>query len=170
MALQLPDWYREDVNEDAEAVICDLFEWLLEGCDIPVVTWMTDEMYENPRPTLRVHRAGGRANASLPIDEPVIQIGAWSQSRRDSWRLIEFTRAVMEAVSGGFKVPRSTLGPSGERVYTQINDVEEFSGPIQLMDEFADDRFIPVNYRVLIRKNRRYNADHYRRILNNLPS
>lgn len=168
MSLALPPWYGGGF-EDVEAIVCDLFEWLL-GPDIPVVTWLTDDAYDNPRPMLRVHRSAGRGDESLPLDNAVVQIGAWSQTRSESWELIGFVRSVMAAITGGFKVPRSTFKSNGERIHTQINQVEEWGGPVQVPDEFIDDRLVTANYRVLVRGSRRYSPDYYRQILDNLPS
>lgn len=162
MALQLPSWWQGGFV-DVEAVICDLFQWLLGG-DIPVVTWLTEDYYDDPRPVIRVHRVAGKALDGLPFDHAVVSIGVLSQSRRDTWELVHFVRHVMAAISGGFKVPRA----DGTR--TQINSVEEWAGPVQTMDEFVDDRFVSVNYRVLVREPRRYSPDYYRRIMENLPS
>lgn len=162
MALTLPSWWQGGFV-DVEALLCDLFEWLL-GEEIPVVTWLTEDYYDDPRPVIRVHRAAGKALDGLPFDHAVVQIGVLSQSRRDSWELIHFVRHVMAACSGGFKVPR----PDG--THTQINSVEEWAGPVQAMDEFIDDRFVSVNYRVLVRESRRHSPDYYRRIIENLPS
>jgi len=87
-----------------------------------------------------------------------------SQSRRDSWQLIGFVRHAMAACSGGFKVPRQ------DGTFTQINSVEEWAGPVQALDEYVDDKFISVNYRILVREPRLQTSDYYRQIMNNLPS
>lgn len=162
MTLTLPSWYKGGF-EDVEDLLCDLFEFLL-GDEIPVVTWLVEDYYDNPRPVLRVHRASGKAMEGLPFDHAVVQLGAFSQSRRDSWELIGFVRHVMAACSGGYRVPRK------DGSVTQINSVEEWVGPIQAPDEFIDDRFVSANYRVLVRESRRYSPDYYRQIMNNLPS
>jgi len=162
MTLELPSWWQGGFV-DVEALICDLFTWLL-GDTIPVVTWLVEDYYQNPRPVIRVHRAAGKAVDGLPFDHAVVSIGVLSQSRRDSWELIGFVRHVMAACSGGFKVPRE------DGTHTQINSVEEWAGPVQAMDEFVDDKFVSVNYRILVREARQFSPDYYRRILNNLPS
>lgn len=162
MTLTLPAWYHGGFV-DVEDMLCDLFEWLL-GPEIPVVTWLIEDYYDDPRPLLRVHRASGKAVEGLPFDHAAVNIGALSQSRHDSWELIGFVRHVMAAVSGGFRVPRK------DGSFTQINSVEEWVGPIQAPDEFIDDRFVSANYRVLVREPRRNGPENYRQILNNLPS
>ncbi len=162
MTLSLPSWYQGGFV-DIEELLCDLFTFLL-GPDIPVVTWLVEDYYNDPVPMLRVHRAAGKAVDGMPFDHAVVQIGALSQSRRDSWELIGFVRHVMAACSGGYKVPR----PDG--THTQINSVEEWAGPVQALDEFVDDRFVSVNYRVLVREPRQFSPDYYRKIMNNLPS
>ncbi|BCO56085.1 hypothetical protein MINTM005_13290 [Mycobacterium intracellulare] len=170
MTLVLPDWYQGGY-EDVEAVLCDMFSFLLgssqdpetgEWTGVPVVTWLEDDYYDNPRPVLRVHRASGKAFVDLPFDHAVVQIGAFSQSRKDSWELITFVRTVMAAASGGFKVPRL------DGTHTQINSVDEWAGPVQSPDDFIDDRFVPASYKVVVRGSRRYNPDYYRRIMDNL--
>ncbi len=165
MTLNLPAWYQGGF-EDQEALVCDLFEWLL-GDEIPVVTWLPDDAYDDPRPMLRVHRTSGRSEAGLPYDHAVVSIGAWSRTRKESWELITFVRHVMAACSGGFKVPRS-FEKNGERAHTQIMSVEEWAGPIQVADEFIDDRYVSVAYRVLVREPR--STPNYRQIMSNLPS
>lgn len=161
MSLDLPDWFKGGFV-DVEDLLCDFFSWLL-GPDVPVVTWLTEDYYIDPKPVLRVHRAGGKAVDGLPFEYAVVQIGVLSQSRHDSWQLIHFVRHVMAACSGGFKVPRQ----DGTR--TQINSVEEWAGPVQALDEYIDDRFVSVNYRILVREPRDISPDYYRRIMNNLP-
>lgn len=163
MALNLPSWY-EGGFVDVEDLLCDLFDWLLSDEEIPVVTWLIEDYYLDPKPVIRVHRASGRAVDGMPFDHAVVQIGVLSQSRKDSWELIGFVRHVMAACSGGFKVPRK------DGTYTQINSVEEWVGPVQAFDEYVDDRFVSVNYRILVREPRRYSPDFYRRIMDKLPS
>lgn len=162
MSLSLPPWYKGGFV-DVEALLCDLFEWLV-GPEIPVVTWLTEDDHTNPGPVLRVIRAAGSSVDGLPFDDAVVQIGALSESRSESWELLGFVRHVMAACSGGFKVPR----PDG--THTQINSVAEWACPVQALDKFIDDRFVFVNYRVLVREPRRYSPDFYRQIMNNLPS
>jgi hypothetical protein len=162
MTLSLPSWYKGGFI-DIEDLLCDLFTWLL-GDAIPVVTWLVEDYYINPRPVIRVHRAAGRAVDGMPFDHAVVQIGVLSQSRQDSWQLAEFVRQVMAACSGGFKVPRQ------DGTVTQINSVEEWAGPVQALDEFVDDKFISINYRVLVRNPRSISPDYYRQIMNDLPS
>ncbi len=170
MTLPLPDWYTGG-NVDVEELICDLFTWVLVDADpeIPVVTWLEDEWYKDPFPVIRVHRASGRMHADLPLDNAVVQIAVLSRSRKESWELISFVRQVMAACSGGFKVPRSTFKENGVRERTQINSVDEWSGPIQSPDEFIDDRLVTVSYRVLVRESRFKSPEHYRQIMENLP-
>ena len=148
---------------ESEDLLCDLFTWLL-GEQIPVVTWLIEDYYINPRPVIRVHRGGGAAVDGMPFDHAVVQIGALSQNRHDSWELIGFVRQVMAACSGGFKVPRK------DGTVTQINSVEEWVGPVQAFDEYVDDRFVSVNYRILVREPRSVSPDYYRQIMNTLPS
>lgn len=162
MSLDLPEWWQGGFI-DTEELVCDLFSWLL-GEDIPVVTWLVEDYYLNPRPVIRVHRATGKAVDGMPFDHAVVQIGVLSRSRRDSWELVTFVRHVMAACSGGFKVPRR------DGTHTQINSVEEWVGPVQALDEYVDDKFVSVNYRILVREPRRVSPDYYRQILNNLPS
>ena len=162
MTLQLPSWY-EGGFVDIEALLCDLFSWLL-GNSIPVVTWLVEDYYINPRPVIRVHRAAGKAVDGMPFDHAVVQIGVLSQSRQDSWQLAEFVRQVMAACSGGFKVPRQ------DGTFTQINSVEEWAGPVHALDEYVDDKFISINYRILVRNPRSVSPDYYRQIMNTLPS
>ena len=161
-SLSLPSWY-EGGFVDIEDLLCDLFTWLL-GEQIPVVTWLIEDYYINPRPVIRVHRGGGAAVDGMPFDHAVVQIGALSQNRHDSWELIGFVRQVMAACSGGFKVPRK------DGTVTQINSVEEWVGPVQAFDEYVDDRFVSVNYRILVREPRSVSPDYYRQIMNTLPS
>ena len=162
MSLVLPSWYRGGFI-DVEELLCDLFSWLL-GSTIPVVTWLIEDYYTDPRPVIRVHRAAGQAMDGMPFDYAIVQIGVLSQSRHDSWELMGFVRHVMAACSGGFKVPRL------DGTFTQIQSVEEWAGPVQAMDEFVDDRFVSANYRVLVREPRGLSPDYYRQVLDNLPT
>lgn len=168
MTSPLPAWFDRDdpTYEDVEGLVCDLFEWLTP--DLPCVTWLPDEWYDNPHPILVVHRAAGRADDDLPHDYATVQIACLSRSRAEAWELLGFVRVVMQAISGGFKVPRS-FSKNGKRVRTQVMSVEEWAGPIQSSDEFADDRRVTANYRVLVRENRFRSPDYYRQILNTLP-
>jgi len=161
MSLSLPPWYQGGFV-DIEELICDLFSWLL-GSSIPVVTWLIEDYYENPRPVIRVYRAGGSVVDGRPFDNAVVQIGVLSQSRKDSWELIGFVRHVMAACSGGLKVPRAN------GTFTQINSVEEWAGPVQALDEYVDDKFVSVNYKILVREPR-VSPDYYRQIISNLPA
>lgn len=169
MISDLPSWYDQDQPpyEDVEALICDLFAWLIPA--IPAVTWLPDSWYETPQPILVAHRAAGRADESYPHDYATVQIAAMARSRSEAWELLGFVRVVMQAVSGGFKVPRSFFRENGQRVRTQVMSVEEWAGPIQSSDEFADDRRVTANYRVLVRENRFRSPDYYRQIMNTLP-
>ena len=163
MSLTLPDWWHGGFV-DVEELLCDLFSWLL-GDEIPVVTWLVEDYYRNPRPVIRVHRAQGRAIDGLPFDHAVVSMGVLSRSRRESWELIAFIRHVMAACSGGFKVPRA------DGTHTQINSVEEWGGPVQALDEFIDDKFVSANYKIHVRDaNRKYSSDYYPRVMENLPS
>lgn len=166
MTLTLPDWY-DGGYEDVEALVCDLFSWLLP--DVPVSTWLLDGWYENPEPCLIIHRSTGRRDEDLPQDYATVEIAALARTRSDAWELLGFVRSVMNALQGGFKVPRSFFRENGERARTQVMSVEEWAGPIQSSDEFIDDRCVTANYRVLVRENRFRSPDYYRQILTNLP-
>ena len=162
-----PAWYDQDGYEDVEALVCDLFSWLMP--DVPAVTWLPDEWYEEPEPIILVRRAAGRMDADLPHDYATVQVAAMARSRAEAWELLSFVRTMMQAVSGGFKVPRSFFRENGERARTQIMSVEEWAGPTQSSDEFIDDRCVTANYRVLVRESRFRSPDYYRQILNSLP-
>lgn len=162
MTLSLPSWWEGGFH-DVEDLLCDLFSWLL-GNDEDVVTWLPDDWYDNPRPVIRVHRAAGKAADGLPFDNAVVSIGVLARTRKESWEYIAFVRHVMAACSGGFKVPRK------DGTHTQIKSVEEWAGPVQALDEFIDDKFVSVNYRIQVREPRNSGPDHYRRVMENLPS
>jgi hypothetical protein len=164
-ALDLPSWF-EGGYTDTEDAICDYFEWLTDG-KVFVCTWLPPGWYDpssgkGTEPTLRVWRQPGRADGSLRTDESLIQIAALTRSRSDSWKLIDFVRRMMDdEVFALVPIPRK------DGSVTKFQGATEWLGPQQVPEQFIDDKFIPVTYRLPIREPRF--LPNYRDILKSLP-
>lgn len=162
--LELPDWYQGGYT-DTEDALCDYFEWLL-GDRVFVCTWLPKGHYEpysenGTQPTLRIWRQPGRADQSIRTDETLVQIAAIAETRADAWKLIDFVRQMMDyLVLERFPIPRKdgsvTKFPSGE----------EWLGPQTIPERLIDEKFIPVTYKLPLRKPR--GLPNYRQILTNL--
>ncbi|ATN93984.1 tail terminator [Mycobacterium phage Kumao] len=160
----LPDWY-DGGYLDVEDVICEYFSWLL-GDRVYVCTWLPEDWYDptsgqGTEPTLRIWRQPGRADGSLRTDESLVQIAAITRRRSDSWRLSDFVRRMMDdEVICGLGIPYK-----GKTV--RLGSCEEWLGPQQVPEQFIDDKFIPVTFKLQVREPR--GLPNYRQIVQSLP-
>ncbi|OQW34508.1 MAG: hypothetical protein A4E20_10840 [Nitrospira sp. SG-bin2] len=164
--MNLPNWFKGGF-EDTEDAICDYFEWLL-GDSVFVCTWLppghytpTVEPNGGTQPTLRVWRQPGLAEPDLRVDETLIQIASIAETRADAWKLCDFVRSMMDPyVLERFPIPRK------DGSVTKFSYSKEWLGPQTIPERIIDEKFIPVTYKLPIRKPR--NLPNYRQIINNL--
>lgn len=164
--LELPDWFAGGF-EDTEAAVCDYFEWLL-GDGVFICTWLpeghytpTTESVGGTQPTLRIWRQPGRIDQSMRTDETLVQIAAIAETRADAWKLIDFVRQMMDyLVLERFPIPRK------DGSVTKFSSGEEWLGPQTIPERIIDEKFIPVTYKLPLRKPR--NLPNYRKILTDL--
>lgn len=164
--LELPEWFLGGF-EDTEAAICDYFEWLL-GDSVYVCTWLPPGYY-NPtvedgngtQPTLRIWRQPGKFDDESRTDACLIQVASIAETRADAWKLNDFVRQMMDyLVFERFPIPRK------DGSTTRFSSAEEWMGPQIIPERIIDDKFIPVTYKLPIRKPR--NLPNYRKILSDL--
>lgn len=166
MSSFLPDWF-DPGYQDIEDTVCDYFDWCGEG-KLKVFTWLPSGYYdpstgEGTQPTLRVWRQPGKADSSLRTDECLVQIACITQRRSSTWELVEFVRRMMDdGVVGMLPIPRKDGSVS------KILASEEWLGPQQVPEQFIDDKFVPVTFKLRTREAR-FLPD-YRQILKSLPT
>jgi hypothetical protein len=162
MSVDLPDWYTVPGYHDVEQLFVDYFSWInptvYVGTVIPSGWWTPDSA---PAPLIRVWRLPGRADPQLREDESVVNIATLSRSRQDSWKLSGFVRDAMRAAPG-VKIPR------GDGTKTVVDAVSEWVGPSQIPEQFIDDKFIPITFRVSLGMRRI--VPDYHKIIANLPT
>lgn len=159
MSIGYPPWYQGGCP-DVERVMRDLFADLLTG--VEVVAWMPPD-YANQLASgvsfLRIFRLGGRINVDNRawVDETRVQFAALSESRDDSWALVEFVRQVLYAYrEGGGHV----VGPT---TTTFIAVPGEVVGPQLIPEQMRDERLVPVTFDV--HTNRPKGLPNYRQEL-----
>lgn len=170
MTVQLPDWYTKGGFEDVEDAICDYFEFLL-GDSVYVCTWLpagyytyTDDGRPIPnwtQPTLRIWRQPGLADPDIGVDETLVQIAAMAGSRADAWELNCFVRDMMNPnVLERFPIPRK------DGSVTKFSYSKEWLGPQTIPERVVDEKFIPVTYKLPIKRKRL--LPNYRQIITDL--
>lgn len=143
--LTLPGWYEEPfVN--VENLLIDIFSDLLPDYDVGC--WAMDDWLTggNPvSPTVWFFRVpGGRVDWSARKDECQVQVLVATGSRDDSWRLMNFVRAILLPMQGDkYKM---TDG------YTaQIHRAEEVVGPQLLTPgQRVDTRVVTANFQISV--------------------
>ena len=104
MTLALPEWYEENFV-DIETLLIDLFSRILP--DINVGCWVADDWLDDPTPEpelLFFRLPGTRVDYDRNSDTCHVQVVAITDSRDDSWRLMNLVRAVILPMQG-FRVP-----------------------------------------------------------------
>lgn len=169
MTLELPDWFVGGF-EDTEDAVCDYFSWLL-GDSFVVCTWLPPEFFTYTdsgtplpnwtQPALRIWRQPGKFDDEARLDHSLIQIAAVAPTRAEVVKLNSFVRAMMDPlVFIRFPIPRK------DGSVTKFSSAEEWLGPQQIPERIIDEKFIPVTYKLPIRKPR--NLPNYRQIITNL--
>lgn len=165
----LPDWYQGGFV-DTEDAICDYFEFLL-GNAVLVCTWLPMEFWVTSdsgavlpnwtQPALRIWRQPGKFDDETRTDNALIQIASLAPTRAGAVELNDFVRQMMDPlVFERFPIPRK------DGSITKFSSSEEWLGPQQIPERIVDDKFIPVTYKLPIRKPR--NLPNYRQIITNL--
>ena len=164
----LPNWYVTQYP-DTEDALCDYFEWLTDG-KVKAYTWLPPEFYdfsdeagfEAPQPSLWVWRKPGKSDQDARTDSQLVQIAAITNTRADSWELIGFVREMMEdKIICNLDIPRA------DGSFTRFRHSEEWLGPEIRVAGIADEKFIPVTFKVSVREIRA--RPEYRQIIKNLP-
>lgn len=152
MSLELPDWY-EDNFVDVESMLIDLFSRLVPTLNVGC--WEADDWLDdpNPEPELLFFRLpGARVDYDRNSDLCHVQVVAVTPSRDDSWRLIDFVRAIVLPMQG-FRIRM-------ENGYTaQVWCTEDIAGPQLLTPEQQiDNRVVTAvfSFRVGLRSRKRY--------------
>jgi len=162
----LPDWF-DPGYQDIEDTVCDYFDWITAGA-VKTFTWLPPGFYDpasgkGTQPTLRVWRQPGKADSSLRTDESLVQIACITPKRSTSWELVEFVRRMMDdEVIGLLPIPRKDGSTS------KILSSEEWLGPQQVPEQFIDEKFVPVTFKLRTREARF--LPNYRQILKSLPT
>jgi hypothetical protein len=170
MTIDLPDWYTQGGFEDTEDAMCDYFEFLLTGKNVYVCTWLPADYYiqtdAGPRPnwtqpTLRIWRQPGLADPDLGVDETLIQIASLAPTRAEAWELNCFVRDMMNPnVLERLPIPRK------DGSVTKFSYSREWLGPQSIPERIIDEKFIPVTYKLPIKRKRL--LPNYRQIITNL--
>lgn len=166
--LELPDWF-EGGYLDAEDLAMCYFKRLLGG-RVYVCTWIPPGHYTltpgeevgGTQPTLRVWRQPGKSDPDLRRDQTLIQFAAITPTRKESWKLVEFVRRMLEDdVVGGFPIINS------DGVKSSFAKSEEWLGPQLIPERVVDEKFIPVTFKLGLREP--IGLPNYRKVINNLP-
>lgn len=166
--LQLPEWF-EGGYTDAEELVMSYFQWLL-GDRVFVCSWLPPGHYAlspgvevgGTQPTLRVWRQPGRSDPELRRDEALVQIAAITPTRKESWQLVTFVRALMDDEV----FPRTKIVlPDGTK--TSASTSSEWMGPQLVPERIVDEKFIPVTFKIGLREP--VGLPNYKQILNTLP-
>lgn len=100
MSLVLPTWYEENFV-DIESMFIDLFSRIVPGVDVGC--WYADDWLDDPTPDpqlLFFRLPGSRVDYDKNSDICHVQVVALTPSRDDSWRLMNFVRAVVLPMQG----------------------------------------------------------------------
>lgn len=152
MTLELPDWFENNfVN--VEDLLIDLFSRLLP--DVEVGCWYADDWLDDPSPApqlLFFRLPGSRVDLDRNSDVCNVQVIAVSESRDDSWRLMNFVRAVVLPMQGVKVVMEDGFT-------AQVWSVDDIAGPELLTPgQQIDNRVVAsvFSLRVGLRSRKRY--------------
>lgn len=143
--LVFPSWYEEPfVN--VENLLIDMFTDLLPNYECGC--WTPDDWLEagNPvKPTIWFFRVpGGRVDWAGRKDECQVQVLVATDNRDDSWRLMNFVRAMLLPMQGDkYKMVDGSMA--------QIHRVEEVVGPQLLTPgQRVDTRVVAANFQISV--------------------
>lgn len=162
----LPAWFVPGY-QDVEDLVCDYFDWITAG-SVKTYTWLPSGYYDpsegkGTEPTLRIWRQPGKADSSLRTDECLVQVACITKKRSSTWQLVEFVRRMMDdEVIGLLPIPRK------DGTVSKILACEEWLGPQQVPEQYIDDKFVPVTFKLCTREARL--LPDYRQILKSLPT
>lgn len=106
--------------------------WLPSESDI-------DDILASGQAILRIFRTGGKVNRAEKRDEPNVQVAALSNSRDDSWELIEFVRTgVLELGYAEGSVVPGTIH--------KLHYAGEVLGPQLIPEQYRDERLVPATF------------------------
>lgn len=151
-AVNLPEWFDNNFV-DVEDMLIGFFSKLLP--DVNVGCWTADDWLDDPEPDpqLLVFRLPGtRVDLDRFSDICHVQVIAVTPSRDDSWKLIDFARAVLLPMQG-FRIPME----DGFTAAVWCSD--EITGPQLLTPgQQIDTRVVTtvVSVRVGMRSRKRY--------------
>lgn len=100
MSLELPEWFENNFI-DVETLMIDLFSKVLPN--ILVGCWEADDWLDDPEPEpqlLFFRLPGSRVDYDRNSDICHMQVVAITDSRDDSWRLMNLVRAVILPMQG----------------------------------------------------------------------
>ncbi|QXO14253.1 tail terminator [Mycobacterium phage Chaser] len=145
MTVVLPDWY-EEAFVNVENLFIDMFTDLLpdyeSGCWAPD-DWLADEI--EVKPTIWFFRLpGGRVDWDGRKDECQLQVMVVTGSRDDSWRLMDFVRAMLLPMQGDkYKM--------ADGYTAQIRCAGEVAGPQLLTPgQRIDTRVVTATFKVSV--------------------
>lgn len=146
MTVALPDWYDE-AFVNVENLLIDLFSKLLPGVESGC--WCPDDWLDSdqtaPEPMLWFFRMpGGDVDWQRRTDECFMQVMVVTGSRDDSWRVMNFVRAVLLPWQGEkFRMDDG---------YTaQIHGADEVSGPQLLTPgQQIDTRVVTATFKISV--------------------
>lgn len=145
MAINLPG---SSTFADAEAIVCDYIDELLDGTDpqVRAVTFLPDSSasdLDDGKPFVLVQRVGGLADYSdrAPVDMALIELSVISATRADSWAIVSYIRQKLYDLASGGEVTRR-----------RITSVEEANGPSEIMFADPKQRAVRFLFRIGIRR------------------
>ena len=155
MSLVLPEWFEENFV-DVEQMLIDLFTRLVP--DVEVGCWSADDWLDEPSPQpqlLFFRLPGSRVDYDRNSDVCHVQVVAITESRDDSWRLMNFVRAVILPMQG-FRIPME------DGFTAQVWTTEDIAGPELLSPgQQIDTRVVAsvFSIRVGLRSRKRYDQN-----------
>ena len=150
--ITFPPWYKGGYP-DRELVVMDLLRPFLalteaENGTVPKVYSYIPDKYSDMLPIVRVYRGGGAADVGTLSDPAAVQLGVIADTREDSWTLMEYCRQIMGTFVNGGNVKRK------DGSWTEVDVIEEMTGPQQIPELNPDKRLVPLTFRVVCRRPR----------------
>jgi hypothetical protein len=152
VTLELPEWFDNNFV-DIEEMLIDFFAGLLP--DVNIGCWTADDWLDDPEPEpelLFFRLPGTRVDYDRNSDTAYIQVVAVTSSRDDSWRLMNFVRAIVLPMQG-FPIPME------DGFTAKVWSTDDVSGP-QLLSpgQEIDSRVVSAVFavRVGLRSRKRY--------------